>query len=111
MYNSEMLYHEMSSVCQYPGVDGGFPHASLEALKDGHDDLQLGRGQDGLLLLLLPRVGGELGLGVHEMLVVWRTGRHWGTLPGDLSSGGVLQVRTACSVTTMGPTGYLPIII
>ena len=58
-----MLYHEMSSVYQYPGVDGGFPHASLEALKDGHDDLQLGLGEDGLLLP--PGGGGEVGLGVH----------------------------------------------
>ena len=45
---------------EYLGVDSGLPHPGLEALEDGHDDLQLGLGEDGLLLL--PRVGGELRL-------------------------------------------------
>ena len=59
---------------EYLGVDSGLPHPCLEALEDGHDDLQLCLGEDGLLLL--PGSGGEVRLGVHVMLVLWRAGEH-----------------------------------
>ena len=73
---------------EYLGVDSGLPHPSLVALEDGHDDLQLGL-REGCLLPSLPRGCAEARLGVHLVLVVWRTGEHWGTLTGDLSSDGV----------------------